>query len=640
MVKKVLFLNIFIILGLLMPAFSMKTDSDQESSKAADEQMHTPVKKSTPSHKRESHGESDIEGRVYEDSAPGVEGGSFAAPSPKKRQAGILPEQTTSSSSLLRTPPSAKGTGTTGLTPLVNKFSIGVSKGSPIHCGKFWASSTISPHSSPEKDSSSVAPQVEQPPTSSEEFDEDFLEMGFCKDTRHVHKLRFSPSSTSVRKKGVHGRARGVNRKLFDGEPEDAKQSQNQGSNSILDDSDEALQSRYDETVSLIQDKLKEDLLSYEFKRTLLDAKQIEKSDRVNKSDLKLDTIVLFRDDHILNLIYEGTRSDGDVCRLAGGHFPQAAGTGVINRDSLKQDRVMKVTSVDPKLSCLGCGISYVRFDAKWESMAASSSSSSIPPAPHSLSGIAGISGASCSSSATPEFISAPELIKESTTFPEGIKTNFHRYVRCLFELARGAEGVVSQVRLLSHNLQSDQHKTVCLFRHKVTFFNGFLSDGLQKVNQEHDHDIYVSMVIFNEDGVDVIWTCYLLGVFIVDWNKEINEILFDDSSSTIEIVGVRFAKNDVKQKIYDARVGNRRFGALSDGRTEYSFQDPDDSRIYNLVGLGNGVYLKIENEVFMRIARDYEKEIKVKIEQARYAKKIAKSVERLRKKAARNKAP
>ena len=136
-----------------------------------------------------------------------------------------------------------------------------------------------------------------------------------------------------------------------------------------------------------------------------------------------------------------------------------------------------------------------------------------------------------------------------------------------------------------------------------------------------------------------------MLGVFIVDWSAEIECSISDTSSTNIQICGVQFEKTFVSHKIFEvykdieskrkkaARLEIERQRAASlrvrkrksksggpsveaassssmaslnafDDVTTYSFMAPDGN-IYNLIGLGNGVYLKIRNDDFERIGRD-----------------------------------
>ncbi|MFA6991235.1 MAG: hypothetical protein WC192_04265 [Candidatus Babeliales bacterium] len=384
------------------------------------------------------------------------------------------------------------------------------------------------------------------------------------------------------------------------------------------------VQAIYDSIISLITSNIKEgSLLSYDFKPMLLSAKKIEKLPSVVKGALNLDLIVLFRDDHILNLIYEGTRSDKSACRLAGGHFPAGVDSMVINRDPSEQGRDMRVCHVTDLTFCSDCGVSYTRFNAQWSTSADASSAA------------ASASGA-CSASSS-------QYSKESTTFPDRIKQNFHKYVKRMFDVvARPSACASDSVTLLSRDFQSSQAKTVCLFRHKATFFNEFSLPSSAQVSPSHDHDIYVSMVIFNEDGIDVIWTCYLLGVFIVDWSAEIESAISDPSSTNIQICGVQFEKAFVSRKIFEVykdieskrkkaarleierqraaflRVKKRKSKSegssaeaapsssmSSDEAVTYSFVESDGNTC-NLIGLGNGIYLKIRNDDFERIGRGY----------------------------------
>ncbi|MFH1254401.1 MAG: hypothetical protein V1646_03145 [bacterium] len=397
--------------------------------------------------------------------------------------------------------------------------------------------------------------------------------------------------------------------------------------NHLFELSVETSQVIYDSIIALIGKNIKEgSLLSYDFKYMLLSAKKIEGLFNIKRSRLNLDSIVLFRDDHILNLIYEGRRSDKSACRLAGGHFPAGVGCSVINRDPSEQGRNMRVCHVTDLAACSDCGVSYKRFDAQWSTSAVASASS-----------VCSASSSQCS--------------KESTTFPDSIRQNFHKYVKWMFDfVARPSECASDPVTLLSRAFQPSQAKTVCLFRHKATCFNKFSQPTSVQVSPSHDHDIYVFMVIFNEDDIDVIWTCYLLGVFIVDWSAEIEHAISDHSSTNIQICGVQFEKTFVGHKIFEVykdieskrnraarvkferpRVAPSGCGRVkqkhkskskapsaraasslsmsslpaSEDVSTYSFVESDGNP-YNLIGLGNGVYLKIRNDDFERIGRVY----------------------------------
>lgn len=373
----------------------------------------------------------------------------------------------------------------------------------------------------------------------------------------------------------------------------------------VLEEDVPALQFRYNEAISLIQQNLKEDiLLAYDLKDKLLFAKQMEQSGQVQRSALSpdLNSIVLIKDDHICNLIYEEKRRSPGEFHLAGGHFKQEVGDFVLNKVSQLDDEIqddaevqIAVSLCEILTSCQLCDISYVHFGVK--------------------------------KYASRERLCFGEDEKFSTTFPESIKPNFYRYIKSLFKVVSGEPN--GNVTCLSTTSVGD--RISYLLRHNVVYFNEFS----ESKRFDHDHSVYASMVVFNEEGVSVIWTSYLLGVFVIDWH-EIAQEVFNLDSPTVKIYDFQVDKSLIKQKIYaiycdissqrsktersrgehercvaldedfllhyrcDQRKvpGARTLSMPLDNVATYNFQDVDGYTYY-LIGLENGILLKIRKEDF-----------------------------------------
>ena len=341
----------------------------------------------------------------------------------------------------------------------------------------------------------------------------------------------------------------------------------------------ESIKNVYCACVDLIKGNLKESsfLLPYDYKYILLFAKKIKESSDFNCT-LDLDSIVLIKDDHILDLVYEEKHKNPGEYHLAGGHFAQE--NNMVLQNNEPGGQAYKLTSFEVLTACPSCDIKYVRFHVNEKLMNSCTAMCDATTTTMTTT---------TTTTTTADSLLAREKCKDSTLFPTCIKSRCHEYFKCLFDVALRNSNVAG-VQCLMKNTKSSDKSSFCLFKHKRSFFDNFSHSEMCEctTTTRSDHAVYVAMVIFNEDGVNVIWTCYLLGVYIIDWDEAENYLKNEI------LLGKGISKESISAKIYDS--GN--ISQKEDDFLPYYFFEENAVK-YCLVRLCDGIYLKLKKSAY-----------------------------------------